>query len=65
MFLPISLRPLTAVWIQSDGICLEDADLGSQTRKDIYKASANAEVFQMLSTYFGDFAHALDTVGFG
>ncbi|KIW90513.1 uncharacterized protein Z519_09160 [Cladophialophora bantiana CBS 173.52] len=47
------------------GIRPEDADLGWQTRKEIYKASANSEVFRMLSTYFGDFSHALDSIGFG
>ncbi|EXJ70437.1 uncharacterized protein A1O5_06505 [Cladophialophora psammophila CBS 110553] len=47
------------------GIRPEDTDLGFQTRKEIYKASANSEVFRMLSTYFGDFAHALDSIGFG
>lgn len=43
----------------------EDVQLGSETRKAIYKASANSEVFEMLSNYYGDFAYALDTVGFG
>ncbi|KEF60621.1 uncharacterized protein A1O9_02182 [Exophiala aquamarina CBS 119918] len=43
----------------------EDTELGKATRRSIYKASANNEVFEMLSTFYGDFAYALNTVGFG
>ena len=43
----------------------EDAQLGAVTRREIYKASANSEVFEMLNVYFADFAHALDCILFG
>ncbi|CAK7203397.1 hypothetical protein SEUCBS139899_006130 [Sporothrix eucalyptigena] len=43
----------------------DDVALGKVTRVDIYKASANSEVFSMLDTYHGDLAYALNAVGFG
>ncbi|KIV78525.1 hypothetical protein PV11_10234 [Exophiala sideris] len=43
----------------------DDTNLGTETRKTIYKASANGEVFEMLATYFGDFSHALNGICFG
>lgn len=43
----------------------EEFELGAKTQKDIYKASGNSEVFQMLGKFFGDFAYILTSVGFG
>ncbi|KAI1623187.1 hypothetical protein EDD37DRAFT_634043, partial [Exophiala viscosa] len=50
---------------QRDDISKEDIQRGADTRTTIYQASANNEVFEMLTTYHGDFAYALNTVGFG
>jgi hypothetical protein len=40
-------------------------ELGKETHADIYKASANPEVFEMLREYFGDVSYALIALGFG
>ena len=44
---------------------VNDSALGTETRREIYKASANNEVFDMLEKNFGDLAHVLNAVGFG
>jgi len=43
----------------------EDLALGRSTQRDIYKASANTEVFQLLDAFFGDFNYLLTSIGFG
>ena len=43
----------------------EDINLGNKTRSTIYAASANSEVFDMLTSFHGDLAHVLNAAAFG
>ncbi|KAF8545296.1 hypothetical protein BDD12DRAFT_905664 [Trichophaea hybrida] len=46
-------------------VMAETLSIGRETHADIYKASGNAEVFEMLRRYCGDVEYALIAIGFG
>ena len=48
-----------------NGFEVNDGLLGTETRREIYKASANSEIFDMLDKNFGDLARPLNGVAFG
>ncbi|KAF8247891.1 hypothetical protein K440DRAFT_643506 [Wilcoxina mikolae CBS 423.85] len=46
-------------------VTAETLEVGRETHRDIYKASGNAEVFEMLGRHCGDVEYALVAIGFG
>ena len=62
---PISVFLDDVKCASSGGVTEETLAIGRETHRDIYKASANAEVFEMLGRYCGDVEYALVAIGFG